>query len=751
MSQPLKASQLNLPLQAAELGFANTSSINLDGFPSWIGQDDVAQAANFGLNIFEPGFNMLVLGESGSGRKSLTWQAIQAASAKRAKPNDLVLLYHFETPEKPLPLYLNAGHGVRLRIEMDAFIRQMIKVIPALIAQTAAKEVVKAEKESNKEEPIKPSNGKKNGAKQDVEKKLAEQLKHALEDFFTEQFARLIMIVKGDASPLAMAELLKFDLYLAALMRDVCENIEIFNQSPGSDNEGLLEGFLGRFRVNVMVDNAAYLDDANLGSPLIFDEDPTFSSLFGGLESADSTSNTADFMRLRAGNLLKAHDGTLMLYLRDINADQQSGSQILEKLHRFLRNGTIQIEEASGTSGQNVGIHFAPEALAANVKLVLIATREEYYALQDELPEFARYFQIKVDFVESMPASHASYMALAGLIAKFCHQHALKPFDANAVVKLIRFMQRTIDDQTRIGTRFSLLQRLVLESAVMANIANAECVRADDVQAALDARRKRHNSPERQLRESMIDGEVMINVTGEQVGQINGLTHIDLGDMSFGSPVRISARCYAGAEGVINIDREVAMTGPNHDKGLMILRSWLSASFSSLTPLSLTASLVFEQEYYGVEGDSASCAELYALLSALSGVPIKQGLAVTGAMNQHGEVMAIGGLNEKIEGYFRICKAIGLDGKQGVLIPSRNLAHLLLDDEVINAVNAGQFHIYPVSNVLEAIALLTDVPAGKLSGERYPEDSVLGRAQQHLETFRMALQHNRAIQLTNPS
>ena len=745
MSHSLKAAQLNIPLKASDLGFANTSCLSLETSPAWVGQPDAEQAANFGLSIFEPGFNMLVLGESGSGRKSLTWQAIQAASAKRPKPNDLVLLYHFETPEKPLPLYLNAGHGVRLRVEMDAFIRQMIKVIPALIVQTAAKEEMKSEKASNEEDV-----SKQGDSKNSVEIKLAEQLRHSLEDFFTEQFARLIMVVKGDASPFAMAELLKFDLYLAALMRDVCENIEIFNQSAGSDNEGLLEGFLGRFRVNVMVDNAAYLNDANLGSPVIFDEDPTFSSLFGGLESADSTSNTADFMRLRAGNLLKAHGGTLMLYLRDINADQQSGSQILEKLHRFLRNGTIQIEEASGTPGQNAGIHFAPEALAAHVKLVLIATREEYYALQDELPEFARYFQVKVDFVESMPANQAAYLALAGLVAKFCHQHALKPFDVHAVVKLIRFMQRTIDDQTRIGTRFSLLEKLVLESAVMANIASSEFVTADDVQSALDARRKRHNSPERQLRESMIDGEVMINVTGEQVGQINGLTHIDLGDMSFGSPVRISARCYAGAEGVINIDREVAMTGPNHDKGLMILRSWLSASFSSLTPLSLTASLVFEQEYYGVEGDSASCAELYALLSALSGVPIKQGLAVTGAMNQHGEVMAIGGLNEKIEGYFRICKAIGLDGQQGVLIPSRNLAHLLLDDEVIEAVNAGQFHIYPVSNVLEALELLTDVPAGTLSGERYADNSVLGRAQHHLETFRMALQHNRAIQLNQP-
>ena len=744
MAHSLIADQLNLPLKATDLGFVNTSTLHLQSFPTWIGQEDAEQAAHFGLSIFEPGFNMIVLGESGSGRKSLTLKAIQSASSKRAKPNDLVLLYHFDTPEKPLQLYLNAGHGARLRVEMDVFIRQMIKVIPALISQTAIKEDAQSEKIPKKE-----VTAKADANEQSVEK-LAQELKRTLETFFTEQFARLIVIVKGDASPFAMAELLKFDLYLAALMRDVCENIEIFNQSPGNDNEGLLEGFLGRFRVNVMVDNTAYLNDANLGSPVIFDEDPTFSSLFGGLESADSSSNTADFMRLRAGNLLKAHGGALMFYLRDINADQQTGVQILEKLHRFLRNGTIQIEEASGATGQSAGIHFAPEALAANVKLVLIATREEYYALQDELPEFARYFQIKVDFVESMPANKTAYTALAGLIAKFCHQHALKPFAADAVVKLIRFMQRTIDDQTRIGTRFSLLERLVLESAVMANIASAEFVRAEDVQSALDARKKRQNSPERQLRDSIIDGEVMINVTGSLVGQINGLTHIDLGDMSFGSPVRISARCYAGAEGVINIDREVAMTGPNHDKGLMILRSWLSASFSSLTPLSLTASLVFEQEYYGVEGDSASCAELYALLSALSGVPINQGLAVTGAMNQHGEVMAIGGLNEKIEGYFRICKAMGLDGKQGVLIPSRNLAHLLLEDEVIEAVNAGQFHIFPVSNVLEAIELLTDVPAGVLSDARYADDSVLGRAQHHLETFRMALQHNRAIQLNHP-
>jgi predicted ATP-dependent protease len=730
MSDQLNASQLNVNLKAQDLSFKTTAELTPLNDDVWLGQGEAKNAASFGLSLFKPGFNVLVLGDSGSGRKSLTWRLIEAVSKTRAKPKDFVLLYHFETPEKPLPLYLNAGHGVQLRVAMDAFIRKLLKVMPGLLGELSA--------------PVKDED-KKDGKP----KKLDEERRKSIEQFFIDQFAVLIGIVKGEGQTEPNADVLQFEAYLAALMRDAFENIEIFSQASvsNSDNEGMLESFLGRYRVNVMVDNTRYAKHPDLGSPVIFDEDPSFSSLFGGFEASDNNSTSPDFMRLRAGNILRAHGGTLMLYLRDINGDAQSGNQILEKLHRFLRNGSLQIEESSGAASQNTGGHFAPEALPADVKIVLIATREEYYGLQDELPEFARYFQVKVDFADSMPASQEAYLNLAKLVARFVQLHDLKDFSVDAVLALIRFMHRQIDDQVRTGTQFSALERLVLESAVIASQNKAKLVEAQHVQQALNGRFDRHHSPERQLLESIVDGEVMINVTGEHVGQINALTHIDLGDMSFGSPVRISARCYAGGEGVINIDREVAMTGPNHDKGLMILRSWLSASFSKLTPLSLTASLVFEQEYHGVEGDSASCAELYALLSALSGVPIKQGIAVTGAMNQHGEVMAIGGLNEKIEGYFRICKAIGLDGKQGVIIPKRNLAHMLLDHEVVAAVKAGQFHIYAVNNVFEGIELLTGVQAGTPSDGRYPENSVLGKAEHHLETFRKAFQHNQPIQL----
>ncbi|OYY96626.1 MAG: ATP-dependent protease, partial [Methylophilales bacterium 16-45-7] len=250
---------------------------------------------------------------------------------------------------------------------------------------------------------------------------------------------------------------------------------------------------------------------------------------------------------------------------------------------------------------------------------------------------------------------------------------------------------------------------------------------------------------ESQIRDSIIDNELLIQVHGEVIGQVNGLTHIELGDASFGSPIRITARCYPGKTGLINIDREVNMSGPNHDKGIFILQNWLSASFWQLAPLSLNASLVFEQEYNGVEGDSASCAELFALLSALAGLPIKQGIAVTGALNQFGEVMPIGGVNEKIEGYFRVCQALGLDGQQGVIIPRRNQRHLLLDQEVIAAVQAKQFHIIVIDHVLEGIEYLTGLQAGIQNHlGAYPENTVLGYAQQALANYRKTLESNQA-------
>jgi predicted ATP-dependent protease len=304
------------------------------------------------------------------------------------------------------------------------------------------------------------------------------------------------------------------------------------------------------------------------------------------------------------------------------------------------------------------------------------------------------------------------------------------------VTRLLLDMQREIDDQRRISARFGHMEGVLLEAASIASARSAATVTADDVEAAVRARRQRHDYPEQDLLDAIADGEVMISAHGVAVGQINGLTQIDLGDYRFGSPVRITARAWAGDGGISNIDREVEMTGPTHDKGMLILEGWLSASFHRQAPLDLAASLVFEQEYHGVDGDSASCAELYALLSSLSGLPLAQGLAVTGALNQHGEVMPIGGVNEKIEGWFRTCQRLGLDGMQGAIIPSRNHAHLLLDQEVLDAVVRGEFRVLVIDHVLQGMELLTGVPAGEADEFGvYPADSIMGRVQVTLESF----------------
>ena len=300
------------------------------------------------------------------------------------------------------------------------------------------------------------------------------------------------------------------------------------------------------------------------------------------------------------------------------------------------------------------------------------------------------------------------------------------------MVALLQALHRLEEDQTRLSTEFAVLEKLMLESAAAASLREAKLVDLEDVKAAISRRYARHGYIEGHMRDSIVDNELMITVQGEAVGQINGLTHIDLADASFGSPIRISANCYAGRRDVLTIDREVLMSGPTHDKGVMILQSWLHTNFAKLNPLNMTASLVFEQEYNGVDGDSASCAELFVLLSALSKLPIKQGIAVTGALNQHGEVLPVGGLNEKIEGYFRVCKDIGLDGTQGVLIPGRNVRHLILADEVVEAVAQGQFHINTMNNVAEGILLLT--------GHTLEAVSVL--ATETLASFKLVLEQN---------
>lgn len=688
--QILNAYQLNAEIQLNDFKFNSTAELLSDNKAdkgsshAWVAQTQAKKAALFGLNIPQPNFNILVLGEQGSGRTSLMLSAMQeVAKINTVNLHDIVAIYNFEQILQPTLTKLPAGFGNKLRAEMDGFARSLMIEMPKFAAT---------------------------GNPDNMNTVAKAWLDHACSNLESTFAACKPML--GDYFKLLGQECLT---YLNAW------------QQTSTDAENNLDGlinetFFARFRVNVLTMNSeAY-------PPVIYDNDPSLVSLFGGLDSAADTA-TPEFLRLRAGNLHKADGGMLLLHLRDLLSDDSNGAAMIEKLHRFLRNGTLQIEDIGG-SQQNVSSVLSNTLLPLQIKLVLIATREDFYDCLDQNPDFFDYFPIKVEFAERILANSENYAAIAGFVAQKCAQHQIPHFDREAVAALIGALQRLEEDQTRISTNFAFLERLMLESVAFAG--SAGLVQAQHVGAAIQAKLARNRYFEEQIRDSIIDNELLIQVQGEVVGQVNGLTHIELGDASFGSPIRITARCYPGPKGLINIDREVNMSGPTHDKGIFILQNWLSASFSHLAPLSLNASLVFEQEYNGVEGDSASCAELFALLSSMANLPIQQGIAVTGALNQFGEVMPIGGVNEKIEGYFRVCLALGLNGKQGVIIPKRNQRHLLLDAMVTDAVKQGQFHIIAIDHVLEGIAYLT----------QHDADSVMAKAETTLASYRKTLESN---------
>jgi predicted ATP-dependent protease len=671
MQKTLIPQQLTLNVALEQFNFADTSELLVEKhdnaqYQAWVAQAEAKKAAEFGLSIQQSGFNLLALGEPGSGRTTLMTSVMHDAAKKWSAASDLVALYQFDGNGKPLFIKLPAGAGVQLKQALDSFVRVFAKDLASLL-----------------------------------EAKVQQNSIAPLQIFLEGQLSTVkasLTLIDADKMPTH---------YFNALQKDILETLENIQPTTSADGESNLEAlisesFFGRYRANVLIEH-----HTTQYAPVLYDNDPSLQSLFGGIEGASEASNIPDFMRLRAGNLMRADGGTLLLHLRDILADEQNGTHILEKLHRFLRNGTLQIEDLSSSGNQGSSLISAQAAIPVSVKIVLIATREDYYELLSVKPDFFDFFPIKIEFADQVKASPENYAAYASFIAHKCRQHNCCHVTAEAVAVLLQAMHRLIEDQTRLSTKFAVLEKLLLESAAAANLRGAELVEVEDVKSAIQRKYARHSYIEAHMRDSIVDKELIISVHGECIGQINGLTHIDLSEASFGSPVRISANCYPGSRGVLTIDREVRMSGPTHDKGVMILQSWLHANFALLNPLNLTASLVFEQEYSGVDGDSASCAELFALLSSLTQVPIKQGIAVTGALNQHGEVLPVGGLNEKIEGYFRVCKEIGLDGKQGVLMPERNMRHLMLSDEVIQAVENGQFHIATMNNVADGILYLT--------------------------------------------
>ncbi|MDT8990513.1 AAA family ATPase [Curvibacter sp. APW13] len=792
----LPRTALSLVIDPDTLGFADTTELLEETVP-WIGQERAQEAARFGLTMEQPDYNLFVLGEVGSGRSTLLVQLVNAIAATRAVPADLCYLHNFDVPERPRALRMPPGQGRELRQHMVALCQTLQREIPLRLSgetfkaeserirasykgsEAKAYETLDAFAEARHFVLYRESGhlvftltGEDGKALTETEARALpkerrlemerdEQALRAEIDRFLEvvrplertMMESLVTLRRQLVKPLLEREMqeirvglkkqikdsFKLGAYLDQVQHDVLEHLELFTTQEDEEIESTrreaLQSVLQRYTVNLVVDNSG-----RTGAPVIVEQNPVVRALFGGIDyQAEEDVMVTDYTRIRAGSLLKAHGGFLVLHLRDLLADEL----VWEKLRRFLRSGRVQIEEPAAAVMPLASVAMVPEAVDADVKLVLIGSVEQYYELQEADPEFARRFRVKVDFAESIAATDETRHGTAVLVAHTCRRLGLSHFSSAAVAAVIEQSHRAVDDQTRQSAVFAQTEALVVESASQCSQRGAALVQPADVAAALQARRLRHDYPEQRLRESIAQGDCIISLQGMQVGQVNGLTQIDLGDWRFGLPVRLTARTFAGTQGVLNIEREVSMSGPIHDKGVFILQTYLRALFAHLAPLALSASVVFEQEYMGVEGDSASCAELYALLSALSGMPLRQGIAVTGAVNQHGEVLPVGGLNEKIEGWFRVCAAQGLDGEQGVLIPRRNARHLMLDASVRDAVDQGLFTVYTADHVRDGIELLTGFASGlELSVEVGPfdPDTVLGRAQERLQEYRRACQ-----------
>jgi len=788
----LAPSDLRVTIHPPSLGFSDTSELVQQALP-WIGQERAQTAARFGLGMEQPDYNLFVLGEVGSGRSSLLQQEMRAVAATKAVPPDLCYLHNFDVPEKPRALRMPPGQGRQLRQLMAQMCRTLQKDIPERLGgQEFKTESERIEKAYKLEEAKAYAEldayadarsfalyrenghlvftllGEKGNALTEAEarslpKDRRVQIDQA-EQELREEIARFLdktrpmerVMNEGLATlrrqvvkPVLERELqairvglkkqikdsVKLGNYLEQVQHDVLDNLEWFGVSDGDDEarQAALVSVLSRYRVNLLVDNGAMQ-----GAPVIVENNPSFRTLFGSIEyQPEEDALVTDFSRIRAGSLINAHGGFLMLHLRDLLTDEV----VWEKLRRFLRNGRLQIEEPGPVIAPIATVTLEPEAVDLEVKIVLVGSTEQYYELQEADPEFARRFRVKVDFAESFTATEQTYGASAVFVAHVCKRLGLPHFSAAAVACLLEDSHREVDDQTRQSAIFDRTEALVMESAALCRGRSGALVEAADIEAALLARKQRHDYPDQRLQETITDGDRLMSLRGEKLGQLNGLTQIDLGDYRFGFPVRITARTFAGSEGLLNIEREVEMSGPIHDKGVLILHSYLSALFAHIAPLALDASIVFEQEYMGVEGDSASCAELFVLLSSLADLPLKQGIAVTGAVNLHGEVLPVGGVNEKIEGYFRICRTAGLDGTQGVLIPHRNRRQLMLDRDVVEAVRQGLFHIYTAEQASDGIELLTGCASG-MGGPpgEYAPDSVLGRVQKTLQAYRRACQ-----------
>jgi lon-related putative ATP-dependent protease len=772
----------------ARLAFETTAE--LEPTEGIVGQERAAQALDFGIAIAREGYNVFVMGPAGSGKRTLVRSALAARAAQLAPPSDWVYVNNFAAPHRPIAIELPPGRGARLRDDMAHLVDELRTTIPAVfesdeyvhrLEQIDAGFSERHEKALNE---IGADAGRQNiallrtpagftfaplkdgeiiGAEtfnQLPEEErtrigaaiatLQERLEKLVRDVLRWRKERnervrslnrdMIMLAVGQHVEELVQRYAAFPRvveYLHAVQQDVLENADDFRRPEGgpaavlSLAAGPPDRELRRYVVNVLVDRGT----AD-GSPVVFADHPTYANLVGRVEHVQQFGTlVTDFTLIKAGALHRANGGYLVLDALKVLTHPFAW----DALKRALDRRDVRIEALGELWGLAATVSLEPEPIPLAAKVVLLGERYIYYLLQALDPDFRRLFRVVADFEDALDRTDAAADAMARMIAGLVRREALLPFGREAVARTIDWASRLAGDARKLSAEVGALARLLHEADHLARAAQRATVSAADIDAAIDGQRARADRLKRRLQEAILRGTVLIDTDGAKIGQVNGLSVIELGEFPFAAPTRITATTRIGDGQVIDIQREAALGGAIHSKGVMILSQFLAARFSANRPHSLAASLAFEQTYAQVEGDSASLAELCALLSSLAGLPIRQSLAVTGSVNQLGEVQAIGGVNEKIEGFFDICAVRGLGGSPGVLIPASNVEHLMLRDDVVAAARAGRFHVYPVRTVDEAIELLTGIAAGEPElAVDAPQQTVNGRVASRLKEL-MAL------------
>ena len=740
----------------------------LESIQTGIGQDRGIKSLEFGLQVDVKGYNLYLEGPSGVGKTMYTKNYLDKISKKRKVPSDWCYIYNFNNPNEPIAVSLTAGQGKEFKEDMDGFIKEIRKDIKKTFNNDdfeKEKALIKQEFEAKRSALLDKLNqdaskynfqvrAAQNGIymmpvfegraiEEEEFEKLDENIKQEYEEksvLVQEQIMNVISQIKeierqsdkkisewqSNVALLTVNVHINFlkskykrnkkiNQFLNDVKQDVLKNIPVFLEDDTKQQSGQ-PGSQGpavrkpdpclNYRVNLFVDNS------NLeGAPVIMDSNYSYHNIFGSLEYENYYGALkTDHTMLKPGLLQKANGGYIIFQAKDLLAN----GMCYEALKKALRIKEISIENtADQRSSSMVLVSLKPEPIPLNLKVILIGNEQIYQTLLAMDSDFRKLFKIKVEFESEAPINAENLNKLAQIIHGFCEHEELPHLDRSAMGRLVEYASKLAGSHKKVSTRFDDLIQVVGEAATWARISKSKVVTAKFIDKALEQRTERVKKYDTKYLEMIKENSLLINTSGFEVGELNGLTVMSIGDYTFGKPAKITVNTYTGKNGVVNIEREVEISGPSHSKGVLILTGYLGEMFAQDIPLCLTASICFEQLYNGVDGDSASSTELYGLLSSLSGIPINQSIAVTGSVNQKGQIQPIGGVNEKIEGFFQICKMRGLDGSHGVMIPIQNVDNLQLSDEIVEAVKNKQFHIYSVSTIEEGIEVLTGVPAGR--------------------------------------